>query len=152
MNAARRTATVLVVFTLLALGACGVKAKDGGSGGTGGGTTETTAPSETTTTEPSEEPTDTTEDPTDTTEDPTDTTEDSTDTSVPDFGDFGKDELVKLYVDMGLSEAQASCLVDAIFDSATSGAIDPSDQSAIFDYFATCEIDISDFGGTGSGG
>lgn len=151
MNAARRTPIVLALLAVLALTTvgCGVKAKDGsGPGGTG-----TTAPASSTTTEPSDEPdtTDTTEGTTETTEDQTDTTEDQTDTTVPDFGDFGKDDLVKLYTDMGLSEDQAQCLVDTIFDSASNGQIDPSDQSAIFDYLAKCEIDITDFGGTGSG-
>lgn len=154
MNAARRNATVLFVLAVLALATvgCGVKAKDGGTGGTGG-TTETTTPSDTdpSTTEPS---TDTTEaeDPTDTTEGPTDTTEDTTDTTIGEFGDFGKESLVELYTDMGLTEEQASCLVDAIFDSTTNGQFDPDnppDQSAVFDYLATCEIDITDFGGAG---
>jgi hypothetical protein len=146
VNAARRTATLLVVLTVLALAAagCGVKAKDGGSGGTDGGTTETTAPAETTTTAP---PEDTTE----TTEDSTDTTEDTTDTTIPDFGDFGQEDLVKLYTDMGLSEEQATCLVDTIFSEAAGGTIDPNDQSAIFDYLAACDIDITDFGGMGGG-
>lgn len=153
VNAARRTATFFVVLAVLALAAagCGVKAKDGGSGGTDGGTTETTAPSETTTA-PSEDTTETTEDSTDTTEDTTDTTEDTGDTTIPDFGDFGQEDLVKLYTDMGLSEEQATCLVDTIFSEAAGGTIDPNDQSAIFDYLAACDIDITDFGGMGSGG
>ncbi|MEZ5178348.1 MAG: hypothetical protein R2746_08695 [Acidimicrobiales bacterium] len=142
MNAARRTPIVLAVLALVALFAagCGVKAADGDGGGSGGGT-ETTAPASTTT-----EPSDST---TETTEDAPDTTEDTPDTTAPDFGDFGKDQLIKLYTDMGLSEEQATCLVNAIFDSTTSGSFDPNDQSAIFDYLATCEIDITDFGGTG---
>lgn len=142
MIAPRRTATALLLLCALALTTvgCGVKAEGGNTGGRGG-TTDTTAPADTS--EPSKDTTETTEAP--------DESTDSTDTSVPDFGDFGKDELVKLYVDMGLTEKQATCLVDTIFDSAAGGKIDPSDRSAIFDYLATCEIDITDFGGSGSG-
>lgn len=151
MNVARRTATLLVVLTVLALAStgCGVKSTNGGNDAPGT-TTETTAPADTT--EPSEDTTEPSEDTTETTEGQTDTTEDQTDTTFPDIGESAKEDLVKLYTDMGLSEEQSRCLVDAFFDSATAGDLDPTDQSAIFDYLATCEIDITDFGGLGEGG
>lgn len=109
-----------------------------------------TADDETTTTEDSSSDDETTIDDSGS-DDETTTTEfddsgsDTTDGSGPlsTIPDDVREQIIKTYTDMGLSEDQANCLLDALVTNGDQ--IDSSDISAMMDFLDQCDISITDF-------
>lgn len=154
MTTPRRPLLVLALLGLLLVGAagCGVDSKDAaGSADTAVTTPDTRASDDqTTTTERADDETTTTE----RADDETTTTErsGSGDSDTPSIPDDQRDQIVKIYTDLGLPKEKAECLVDALFDQVGSNGFDPSDTSAVFDFLDKCDISLSDLGSLGGSG
>lgn len=122
------------------------------------------------------DPTKTTDDPSETTDDTSDdtsdspaglpdpsasTTEPSDDDSMTteDGGGSGggsvpsdvQDQIVDLYVDMGFTKDQATCLTDKFMDAGGATG-DVGDMSQIMDWLGECDISMSDLSNIGAGG
>lgn len=98
--------------------------------------------------------TETTVDDSDTTVDDTiedsDTTVDGSDQTSPSFDSSDippetREQVIKLYMDMGLTEDQANCLLDKIFQNGAAENLDTADISAMMEFLGQCDISITDF-------
>jgi hypothetical protein len=116
----------LLVALLLGVAACGVEGGDEAADRSTGSTTATTAAPD--------EPTDTEPEAPDAPEAP----DDDEPTTVP--SDV-VDQLTDTYVELGLTEEEASCLANALADDIDE--IDPSDPAALMDVINQCDIPMS---------
>ncbi|MCB0978011.1 MAG: hypothetical protein KDB02_11190 [Acidimicrobiales bacterium] len=142
------TRVALVVLSFLALLAvgCGVSSNDDATP-TSQATVDTTAP-------PSKDPSATTrpdgpsntDDTTTTTDEETSTTSDDTTVTTndsPSVPDDVREQLIGVYMGIGLTRDQSACLADKILGS---GATNPNDleNSQVVDWMEACDISMSD--------
>ncbi len=152
----RFLAASAAAFVLVFGAACGVSTDDN-AGSEDASTQTTAAPVDTTTGTTEAEATDTTVDDSDSTDTTVDDS-DSTDTTVDDSGgsleipEEARQQVIDIYTDMGLSEEQANCMLDAISEEGVAENFDTSDISAMMDFLGQCDISITDFSGGGLGG
>lgn len=149
----RRPLTALAIaflaVTALLTAGCGVEGKDDAGVAatpTDGSTTDDSTTDDTT----DDTVDDTTDDTTDDTVD--DTTDDTIDDDFPTDTTFDDDlptdedvrqQVVDLYLGMGLDEDQAGCLADKIIDSGLTDSSDV-DPTEAMDWFGDCDISVSD--------
>lgn len=158
----RSLAAASAALLLLLTAGCGVESGDDSASDVA----ETTAPADTTTTE-ADAPDTTEADVPDTTEaddssvDDTEADDSSVDDTVTDDTTGGFDgsdlpeetrqQIIKIYTDMGLTQDQATCLLDGLTQQGNTG-MNPNDISAMMDFLGQCDISITDFRGGGFGG